>query len=397
MTFTLRPPTIDEAEQAQQLGHEAFGVPLQRPATADAVSGPGRHYVAAFDGPTLAGQMVDREYDSWFGGRLVPTSGIAGVAVAMEYRSRGLLRPLFGELFAGARARGAVISTLMPSAPGIYRGLGYEVVGTVDTVELPMAALSRITAAPEVVTRRAGLADVGAIRAIYDQWAQAQDGPLSRRGVSFPTTDEELLRAFTAITVAERGSEIIGYASWERGIGEATPLRIVDLLATEADGYRALLAGFATFASVVDRIRLETSGLDLIRALVPASDWQPTAVESYMLKILDVPGALTARGYPAALDLELEFGLRGDTITGTDGRYRFRLRGGDPQCTRIGDLDQPDPSLPTFTPCGLALAYAGSQSCAGIRTVGGLTGPQDDDATWGAAFGGRPFRVHDHF
>jgi hypothetical protein len=43
------------------------------------------------------------------------------------------------------------------------------------------------------------------------------------------------------------------------------------------------------------------------------------------------------------------------------------------------------------------MAYAGAQSAAGIRSVGGLSGPNDHDETFGAIFGGRPVRIRDHY
>ena len=57
----------------------------------------------------------------------MPIAGIAAVAVRPEHRGSGLLAPLFAALLADARERGAVVSTLFPTAPGIYRRLGYEV------------------------------------------------------------------------------------------------------------------------------------------------------------------------------------------------------------------------------------------------------------------------------
>ncbi len=45
---------------------------------------------------------------------------------------------------------------------------------------------------------------------------------------------------------------ICGYASWNRGqgYGEQAVISVADLLATSADGYRALLAMVGSFASV---------------------------------------------------------------------------------------------------------------------------------------------------
>ncbi len=400
MNFEIRVPREgDEAEQCRRLGHEAFGMPRVPPTEPARLDTPGATHVVAVDGSTVAAQMVDRDYDSWFGGRLVPTSGIGGVTVAMEYRGRRLVHPLFTHLYRIARGRGAVISTLYPSSAGIYRRLGYEVITTAERTKVPTAALARLRRPDGVTTRRAVEADVPAVRSVYDAWAAGQNGPLSRRGASFPAGDADLVAAFTGLTVAERDGRMIGYVSWDRGsdFGQPASLTVHDLLATEADGYRALLAALGSFTSIAGQVTLDSSGLDLVQHLLPTSDWQVVETALYMLKIIDVVGAFEARGYPTGLTTEIEFGVVGDPITGTDGRYRLQVSDGRGACVRLGDADAADTDHPVLTPNGLAIAYAGSQSWQGIRAVGGLSGPDDHDALGAALLGGRPVRIHDHF
>ena len=136
-------------------------------------------------GRDLVAAAEVRELASWFGGAAVPTAGIAAVAVRPEHRGARLLVPLFREMLADARARGEVISTLFPTAPGIYRPLGYEIVGELADVEVPVASLARIPAPDGIVLRRADPDDehdVVVRRAVYDRWAVAQNGPLTRQG-----------------------------------------------------------------------------------------------------------------------------------------------------------------------------------------------------------------------
>ena len=57
---------------------------------------------------------------------------------------------------------------------------------------------------------------------------------MTRRGVSFPTSDAALLDDFDGITVAEdTAGRVVGYASWDRGqhYDERGTLEVSDLLA----------------------------------------------------------------------------------------------------------------------------------------------------------------------
>jgi len=410
MTVTVRRLEADdpEAEVARRLGWEAFGVPADPPPGSPAaeparLDRPGMTWFGAFTdedapAPGLVARMVDRAYDSCFGGVLLPTSGIAGVTVVAEARGRRALTPLFAATLASARERGAVLSTLFPTAPGIYRGFGYELVAETAAVELPTAALAAVRAPVTTRVRRAGVADVEAVREVYDRWAIEQNGPLSRRGVSFPATDEELLAQVTGLTVAlDPDDRVVGYAAWNRGqgYGETAVLEVEDLLADDADARRALLRVLGSFASVAPTTRLHTSGDDLARLEVPSLTWSVRSTSSYMLRVLDVPGALAPRRYPRSLRVDLAFTVAGDPLPGLDGGYRLAVDDGHAECVRTGSGD---PAARVLTPRGLALLYAGAQSSANLRATGHLTGgDRDEDLEWDALFGGRQRHIRDYF
>ena len=113
-----------------------------------------------------------------------------------------------------------MLSTLFPTAPGIYRPFGYELIGSYDAVEVPAAEVAAVRPPTATVTRRATAADFDAVRDVYDRWAAGQNGPLSRRGVSFTATADEFVAAFTGVTLAlDADGAVVGYASWDRGTG----------------------------------------------------------------------------------------------------------------------------------------------------------------------------------
>ena len=343
-----------------------------------------------------------REFHSWFRGAEVATSGIASVAVSAEHRGAGLLRGLLLAALTEGAARGEVVSTLFPTAPGIYRPLGYELIGSLDTVELPTAALTTVRPAAGITLSRATAADVPEIRAAYDAWAVQQNGPLTRRGVSYPATDEQLLGRSTGTTLArDEDGRLAGWASWRRGEGydpDRAQIDVPDLVATTPDAARALWRMLGSFSTVAGRVRLRTSGYDASRLVLPFHAWQVVDRHPYMLRLHDIGGAFAALPLtlPGGGSAELTFAVRGDAL-GSDGGYRLQVAEGESSCTAVAVDDLPR-AHSLFTPQGIALAYAGTQSCANLRLAGHLEGGSPaDDALLDALLGGRQVHIRDYF
>jgi predicted acetyltransferase len=288
-----------------------------------------------------------------------------------------------------------VISTLFPTAPRIYRRFGYEVIGDFVTVEVPSPALAAVAPAEGVRTRRARGTDVEAIRGIYDLWASEQNGPLTRRGPSFPEPANGYLAEYTGVTVAVDAADLVlGFVSWERGqgYGDAAKLEISDLLATDAAAYRALLVAMSSFSSVTPHTRIDTSGFDLVRLFLPSLHWQVVDSSPYMLKVLDVSGALTQRRYPSGFSGELAFSVTGDFLAHNNGGYLLDVSNGRGNCVRGEHGGR------ALTSHGLALLFAGAQSSANLRAAGHLSGGDvAEDDTWDALFGGRQVHIRDYF
>ena len=399
----IRKLALDDLAQGSDLSSEAFGPPpAGTPAPAAPTElPPGRHTWGAFDGDRLVGKIVALELASWYGGHEIATCGIAGVAVAAEHRGQGLLNRILEPLLAEAAGRGETISTLYPTANGIYRSLGYELITSYDCVEVPTADLARVRPPTATRTRRATAADVPALQEVYAAWAAAQNGPLTRTGLRFTQSPEELLDDYTGITLAvDEGDTIVGWMGWERsgGYGPHGLLEVWDLYARSADAYRALWTVAGSFGSVAGTVRVRTSGADPARLVLATSAWAGVARHQhpYMLRVSDVAGAFTALAPRVpGLAADVGFAVAGDRLATTDGHYRLALGDGPGVCERGSGT--PPADLPTFSPQGLALAFAGAQSCANLRLLDHLTGPTDHDAVLDAVLGGRPLHVRDYF
>lgn len=378
--YEIRQATGDDAAALEALSHECFGYPPGTPRD------PNRHgrstWVALADGAIVA-TVADIAYESWWWGSKLPTAGIASVKVAAEFRGSGLMRRLFDTVLESAVARGAIVSTLYPTAPGIYRSLGYEVVGAYDDeVELPTAALRGVRpGSAELV--RADEADLPTLRRLYDEWASGHNGPLVRDGSPFPTQGA---LADVQVTMArDEAHQPRGYVIWDREGGYSRPeatLRVHDFVALDADAARSLIANLATNASVAPRTLWATSGVDLPHRLVPEWPWQIIHSHPYMLTVLDVPRALESRVYPATLTVLTTFAVDDDV-------WQLSVRDSQATVTR-GDGE---PTV-RFTKRGFALVWSGAASLHSARLAGLARG---DDSSLDVLTGGREVHIRDYF
>ena len=394
-TLQTRPVTCDDLDAVLALSVEAYGAlpdDFVRPEREDHPL-PGRHTWGTFDGERLLARVVGREYHSWFHGVPVATCGIASVAVATEERGRGLLDPLVAAVLTEARSRGEVISGLFPTAPDIYRRFGYEIVTTYDEVSFPTARLATIPAEPTVTLRRAVEADFDAVRELYDAWAAGHNGLLTRRGASFPADAAGWLAAFTGVSLALVDDRLVAFAAWDRGRGydDSAVISIEDFVSVHAPATRALWRMFGSFSSVTGKVRLTTSGNDVVRLALPFSDWPVVRSVPYMLRIDDVAGALTGLDLPGSGSVS--FDVAGDLLEHANGSYALVVTGGVSTCERSPSTE----GVPAFTPRGLALLYSGAQSCAAIRAAGLLTGDSSNDLALDGLLGARTPQIRDYY
>lgn len=371
MGYGVRLLADEELPAAWEMGRKAFGSDLQPPA-GWLGEWPGRHRWGAFDSVgRLVAQAMDREQGHWFGGRLVPASGVAGVVVTPELRGCGLARKVLTSLLAAARDRGAVISTLFDTSPVPYRRLGWEEVGALTWTTLPTVALAGIRRPEEVTLRSATEADVPALLRIYQSVARCGNGLMERSGPLFATSPEAVLTGHDGITVAAGpDGGIDGYASWDRGPGSDVTgrLSVPDLIGLTASATSGLLAMLGRWASVAPTLALRLPDPDPAFLLASSGAAQVESRNPWMLRILDAAGAVAARGWPPHLDGSVDLILEDDLCPWNAGPRRFVLAGG------MGRLELGGRARVRLSMRGFAVLYGSAGSPALLRRAGLLHG-----------------------
>ncbi|MFF2779807.1 GNAT family N-acetyltransferase [Streptomyces sp. NPDC058052] len=288
------------------------------------------------------------------GGTVVPVSGVTAVGVLPTHRRQGVLSALMRHQLAELRARGEVLSVLLASEALIYRRFGYGPATSTQRLTVPRhrgafaplrapgadgGQAARDTGSVELL-RRAGCGPV--LEEVYDRYRRAQPGALSRphRWWALGAGQPPVASARRHVAVhRDAGGKADGYASYSVDSGTLT----VDEIVTADDAVFAALARFALGHDLVTQVvfRHVPPGHPLRHLLADYragevghdSDW-------LWVRLLDVPGALTARGWLTDGELVLDVD---DPFLGERARHLLTVRDGKADC--VPTDREPDLSL----------------------------------------------------
>ena len=366
MAEQLRALTPDDRPQAVALGALAFGGDPAAPVTS---APPGARSWGVVDGDALLAKATLRSYTQWWGGRRVPMAGVASVAVHPDARGRGSARRLLTELVHQTRAAGEPVSVLFPTAPGIYRSLGWETVRALEHTRLPVAQLAGAGDPRAVALRSAGPEDLPALTRLWHEAGAASDGLLTRDGPSFPHGLQDVLSA-SVVPLAEDADGPAGYLAYDRGrgYGPDAELRTRELVARTPAAAAALLRSLASWDSVVGSVLWRGSLLEvglLVRGALPP----PETSQPWMLRVTDAPAAVAARGYPASVRTSAVFRLVDPLVPEHEGSWELVVEDGH------GRLERTSRGGPLLQVRGLALLWTGAADTALLQRAGLLDGP----------------------
>lgn len=275
-----------------------------------------------------------RPFTQWFGGRPVPMGGFSPVAVLPEFRGRGLGRAVTAGQYADLRERGEVISALFPAALSLYRAVGFEVAGSYVHRRFPAVQLSTIRPGRSVDVRRGQVADLDAVHRCHAAAAPGRNGAVSRDRAWWKGRLPEDLAQTMLYVVDDPASpgDVAGYAIYRHGPTRAPydySVVVGEVLADDPDVVKALwrvVASSGSQAPDVDVIGPAEDDLFLL-----ADHASAVAVRSeirWMLRLIDAPGAVAARGWPALVSGAVHLEVADDHAPWNAGRWVLEVDGG---------------------------------------------------------------------
>lgn len=366
----IRTPTEDQRDQVSEVMRVALN--LDRPAAEARTSSLALdRFRCAVDGDRVLATAAEHHFRQWFGGAEIPMSGIYGVATLPEHRGTGLATRALEQLLREARDRGVSISTLFPATLRPYRRLGYELAGTMTRHAVPLEHLPSTASVP-IEEYRSEL--LGEVRTCYRRAVASHNGPIDcddrtwwpERILEHRDPNEN----FRAV-VARGDDGVEGYASFvhEHVQGQLEvefDLACKHLVASTPRGLRALLAYLRGFRGLGQRVTFYGPPNDPLEMLVDEQRIRPTWMFRWMLRVLDVPGALEARGY-APVSGETVIAVEDPMFEANRGPWRIEADAGK---ARVTPADAPGSAISIGTLSSIYTGFLRAEDAVRLGLIG---------------------------
>lgn len=312
----------------------------------------------------LAGGLGIMNMGQWFGGRSVPTAGVTAVGIAPEFRGEGVASALLKSTLKEIHDNGTPLSTLFPSTLTVYRRSGYERAGVRMVYELPTKEIDVSSRDLDIV--EADDSNREDIFLTYNARAEITSGNLDRPSLMWdPILGFGGRRVFTYLITNNGDTE--GYVIFQQSRG-ADHMRVRDLCVLTQGAALRLLRFFADHRSTIDSVSWNGAPSDPLAHLLGEQAARPTRTTDWVLRIVDLQGALTARGYPRAFEGELHLTVDDDLLPWNEGNFLLRIAGGRGEVCKGGRGDL------KIGIRGLASLYSGHLTPSDLKTLGALEG-----------------------
>jgi len=375
------PVRADELDQLNILLEQALTFPMGSMAPWMAEIGHAHMRAVRRAGRAVAGMTII-PMGHYFGGQSVRAGGITAVGVAPDQRGSGVGRWMLQQSLEELHRQGVPIATLYPATTAFYRRTGFERAAQRLLYDVPLAEIGVRDYSLEAVP--AGPSEYAAIKQLYVQQAIRTSAFIDRPEFYWNSILEPKDKRVYSFIVQHdgvpEGYVIFAHAAW----GET--LKVSDIVALTPAAGRRLLTLLADHRSMTETMRLPGGPNDTLLFLMPEQKQKVGASLDLMLRIVDLVGALTARGYPAGVSAELQLDVRDEVLPWNNGRFivtiadrRARVRSGGDGRVRLHVRD-------------LATLYSGYLTPQELQAASNLAASQADLATAAQIFAGpRPW------
>jgi predicted acetyltransferase len=240
-------------------------------------------------------------------------------------RGRGAATALMAETVRELHAQKYPISSLFAASESLYRKSGYDRALFKYVYETEARNIGVCDRECEMVPAKRGATKQ--FRDIYREMALSTSGNLDRHETLWQWRHNPKGRVVHRYLV-KRGGKVEGYVVYQqdREKHEAS-IWVKDMRILSAAAGRRILTFFADHATMVKKIRWAGGPNDPLLELLGENRFRILHYFPCMLRVVSVPLALRARGYPA-VEAEVHLSVTDDLIRQNDGDFVLKVSGG---------------------------------------------------------------------
>ncbi|HET8595595.1 MAG TPA: GNAT family N-acetyltransferase [Intrasporangium sp.] len=347
--------------------------------------------VDASDTVLAAGRA--RPFEQVWGGRHQPMGGVAGVYVDPVARGRGVASLLMRGLLDRMASLGDAVSCLFATAPGLYRGVGYEFGGPLPRFTYAAHDLRALRSLSGGLRPRPALPDdAELLHSVMrsDQERNRLSGPRLPGADTWRVElgDEETI----AYVLDGRAGGPMGFVSY--ALADET-LKVDTLVAETPEAAASLWWVVGSGSSAAATVQAHLDPRDPVALLAGAEAKHTVEQHLWMLRVIDLPGAVAARGFSPALEASVRLQVEDTDLPVNSGTWRLTVSSGVATAALVEErapVEEPRTGLPaTMGPRGLAALWCG-WPVSRLRQAGLVRGgsPEEDRAL-DAVFAGAPY------
>ncbi|HSK42213.1 MAG TPA: GNAT family N-acetyltransferase, partial [Arenibaculum sp.] len=338
-------------------------------------------------GGSAVASLARQDFAHWVGGQPVPASGVAAVGTDPAARGRGIAGRLIRGLLSELHAEGRPLSSLYPATLPLYRNAGYALAGDQVIYRASLKAFARVEA-PLGIERQAA-PDRALLAGLRRREAASGNG-LVERGDALWAEALEPIGGEVDVFVFHGGDGPEGYAAAHRAGPDA--LHFTDLCVPTANAARTAMALASGYRAQVDEVTWTGGPDDPLALLAYERGVRPERWRRWMMRVVNLPAALGARGWPAGRPGELVLAVRDPVLEANTGLWRLSVAEGRGEATRL-PAGSRGAGL-TLDIAALAALYTGYLAPARLAMLGLLEGEPEALAVATRLFAGpRPWSV----
>ncbi len=282
----------------------------------------------------VVGGLVTIPMAQWWRGATVPMTGIAGVGIAPESRGSGAALSLMQQAVKELYKKDVPISVLYPATQRLYRKAGYEQGGSFCSWEI---AAQSIQIKKQPLPIKSVPLDSDIFYQLYAKQGKNINGYLNRNQtiwnrIIFPSEKEVFYGYIIGSIEKPEGYIIISQYS----VDNDNILSVVDWVVLTKAAAQSFWSFLSNHRSQIDKIRWRSSVIDNLTLILPEQTAKNRFLERWMLRVINVKKALSARGYPMGFETELHLEIKDDLIAENNSKFILSVANGSGNVAKGG-------------------------------------------------------------